>query len=1197
MYRCAVCTIVVVFGFVAVQSREDSRDVHAHPTLFVRPSKGLLRVRLKKTGSPSLRRLRRRGDGFLPLPAAESLLDISRNRLSEGFNSAEARRLSPLVHTLDVGAVCEGLSVDRAVGLGEEEAARRLELCGANELPKGRGKSVWELFAEQFDDLLVKVLLAAAVVSFSLAVQAQMASSPDGGPLSFSLTEFSEPLVILLILIANAAVGVTQQLDAAKALQALQDIQPRRAVVLREGEWRECGASELVPGDVVEVRVGDKVPADLRVLQLETTALRSEEAALTGESVPTAKGESAVGMAGNCSEIPLSSRRCMLFSSCTIAHGRAVGVVTGTGSDTEIGRVQSAVEAAAEETGETPLQKELDGFGETLTKLISGICLFVWALNFRNFLNPVYGGVVGGAVHYFKSAVALAVAAIPEGLPAVISSALALGTRRLASRNAIVRRLSSVETLGSTTVICSDKTGTLTRNEMVCSELILPAAKEGSAGLLDLSRFRVSGLGYSPEGSIERIYADEAEGNLGPEKEGKEAEMGVKAATSVTPSDALDEQRRLFCLVAETCNDAVLVQSAESEEGRWTRRGDPTEAALLALSAKLRGGVKAANANGGWGGGSTGGEGGEKKEEGDLAAVGSAPSERGRRLATLEFSRERKSMSVLSPFGMGEGNSLLVKGAPESILDRAAGVVLPSGEVEYLDDASREEVLMKEVEGLASRGLRTLALAVRRDCGELSTYDGSTSHSGHASLQDPEGFAHLERNLLLLGIVGIEDPPREEVKGAIEECRAAGIRVMIITGDSGRTASAIGRRVGLGADGRELVEMSGSEFVKMSSERQREVLRGLNGADFIFCRAEPSHKQAIVRALRDNGEVCAMTGDGVNDAPALRLADIGVAMGEGGTAVAKEAADMVLADDRFETIVSAVKEGRVIFANMKSFIRYLVSSNIGEVAAILGVALLGLPEVLLPVQLLWVNLVTDGPPALALSFNPPEEGVMSRKPRRSEDGLVGGFLLFRFFVVGAFVGLATVSSFIGAFGDSPWGIWGSSLDGAGGSGIGLEELRQWSACGGGGGEGVAQLGGSGADRSLSEGLCTSIENSQEHAHAVAFSVLVVCQMLNALNALSERGSLLSTGLFANPALIFAIAISMAFHCAVLYVPFLSEAFGVVPLGLHDWAGVLAWSLPVIVIDEALKAFARNDETPPWVSEADKAPPSGRETQM
>ncbi|BBH06064.1 ER-type Ca2+-ATPase 1 [Prunus dulcis] len=701
--------------------------------------------------------------------------------------------------------------------------------------------------------------------------------------------------------------------------------------------------------------------------------------------------------------------------------------------------------------------------------------------------------------------IALAVAAIPEGLPAVITTCLALGTRKMAQKNALVRKLPSVETLGCTTVICSDKTGTLTTNQMAVAKLVALGPKPTI-----LRKFKVDGTTYNPlDGKIHDW-----------------------------PTGRMDANLQMIAKIAAVCNDAGVTH-AEQKYVLVEKMGLP-EGSL-----------------------------GAESSESELLRCCQKWNEFESRVATLEFDRDRKSMGVIVN-SRSQKKSLLVKGAVENVLERSTKVQLLDGTVVPLDENSKNNIV-KALNEMSTSALRCLGFAYKDELTDFETYDGDEDHPAHRLLLDPSTYSSIESNLVFVGLVGLwVRSPREEVFDAIEDCRAAGIRVMVITGDNKNTAEAICREIGVFDDDEDINPRSitGREFMCLPDRKA--YLRQSGG--LLFSRAEPKHKQEIVRLLKEDGEVVAMTGDGVNDAPALKLADIGIAMGISGTEVAKEASDMVLADDNFSTIVAAVGEGRSIYNNMKAFIRYMISSNIGEVASIFLTAALGIPEGLIPVQLLWVNLVTDGPPATALGFNPPDKDIMKKPPRRSDDSLISAWILFRYLVIGMYVGVATVGVFI---------IWythgsflGIDLSGDGHSLVTYSQLANWGQCSSWTNFTASPFTAGTQVISFENDPCDYFHGGKVKAMTLSLSVLVAIEMFNSLNALSEDGSLLSMPPWVNPWLLVAMSVSFGLHFLILYVPFLAQVFGIVPLSLNEWLLVLAVALPVIVLDEILKLVGR-----------------------
>uniref|UniRef100_A0A8C8JYW1 Calcium-transporting ATPase n=1 Tax=Oncorhynchus tshawytscha TaxID=74940 RepID=A0A8C8JYW1_ONCTS len=928
-------------------------------------------------------------------------------------------------HTKTVEEVYSHFNVNESTGLGVDQVKRQREKWGPN------GKSLWELVVEQFEDLLVRILLLAACISFVLAWFEEGEET---------ITAFVEPFVILLILIANAIVGVWQERNAENAIEALKEYEPEMGKVYRQDRKsvQRIKSRDLVPGDIVEVAVGDKVPADIRLTSIKSTTLRVDQSILTGESVSVIKHTDPVPDPRAVNQ----DKKNMLFCGTNIAAGKAVGVVVATGVNTEIGKIRD--EMAATEQERTPLQQKLDEFGEQLSKVISLICIAVWLINIGHFNDPVHGGSwIRGAVYYFKIAVALAVAAIPEGLPAVITTCLALGTRRMAKKNAIVRSLPSVETLGCTSVICSDKTGTLTTNQIF------------SPCVCSLKEFTITGSTYAPEG---QVYHD-----------GKP----VKSSQY----DGLVEMASICAL----CNDSSL--DYNETKGVYEKVGEATETALTCLVEKMN--VFDTNVKGL-----------SKIERAN--ACNSVIKQLMKKEFTLEFSRDRKSMSVYCTPNKARSSigKMFVKGAPEGVIDRCTHIRV-GGKKVPLTPGIKDKVLSVIREyGSGRDTLRCLALA---------TKDNPVAKEDMV-LEDSNRFIEYETDLTFVGCVGMLDPPRAEVAASIKLCRLAGIRVIMITGDNKGTAVAICRRIGIFSDHDDVSSMAftGREFDDLSPAAQRDAVVNAR----CFARVEPSHKSKIVEFLQSMDEITAMTGDGVNDAPALKKAEIGIAMGSG-TAVAKSASEMVLADDNFSTIVAAVEEGRAIYNNMKQFIRYLISSNVGEVVCIFLTAALGFPEALIPVQLLWVNLVTDGLPATALGFNPPDLDIMNKVPRNAREPLISGWLFFRYLAIGCYVGAATV-------GAAAWWF----VAAADGPRITFYQLSHFLQCG--------------PENPEFEGLeCELFESP--YPMTMALSVLVTIEMCNALNSVSENQSLLRMPPWENMWLLGAICLSMSLHFLILYV--------------------------------------------------------------
>ncbi|KAA8537867.1 hypothetical protein F0562_027553 [Nyssa sinensis] len=973
-------------------------------------------------------------------------------------------------HARSVTEVLEFFGVELTKGLTEFQVAEHARIYGRNVLPQEGSTPFWKLVLKQFDDLLVKILIAAAIVSFLLA----LVNGETG------LTAFLEPSVILMILAANAAVGVITETNAEKALEELRAYQADIATVLRNGCFSILPAPDLVPGDIVEVSVGCKIPADLRMIEMLSDQLRVDQAILTGESCSVEK-ELDSTLATNA---VYQDKTNILFSATVVVAGRARAVVVGVGSNTAMGSIRDSMLRTEDEA--TPLKKKLDEFGTFLAKVIAGICVLVWIVNIGHFRDPAHGGFFRGAIHYFKIAVALAVAAIPEGLPAVVTTCLALGTKRMARLNAIVRSLPSVETLGCTTVICSDKTGTLTTNMMSVSKIcVLHSVNHSPIS----AEYSISGTTYAPEGFI---------------SDGTGMQLEFPA--------------QLPCLLhiamcSALCNESVIQYNPD--KGNYEKIGESTEVALRVLAEKV-----------------------------GLPGFDSMPSalnmlskhERAsycnhywenqfKKVSLLEFSRDRKMMSVLCSRKQME--IMFSKGAPESIISRCTNVLCnDDGSTVPLTANIRAELESRFHSFAGKETLRCLALALKR------------MPVGQQSLSFDD-----EKDLTFIGLVGMLDPPREEVNNAILSCMTAGIRVIVVTGDNKVTAESLCRKIGAFDHLADFVGHSytASEFEELPALQQTMALQRMT----LFTRVEPSHKRMLVEALQHQNEVVAMTGDGVNDAPALKKANIGIAMGSG-TAVAKSASDMVLADDNFATIVAAVAEGRAIYNNTKQFIRYMISSNIGEVVCIFVAAVLGIPDTLAPVQLLWVNLVTDGLPATAIGFNKQDSDVMKVKPRKVGEAVVTGWLFFRYLVIGAYVGLATVVGFIW------WFVYSES-----GPKLPYSELMNFDTC------------------STRETTFPCSIFNDRHPSTVSMTVLVVVEMFNALNNLSENQSLLVIPPWSNLWLVGSIILTMLLHILILYVQPLSILFSVTPLSWADWKVIFYLSFPVIIIDEILKFFSRN----------------------
>ena len=922
-------------------------------------------------------------------------------------------------YRLRVDEVLAALGVDARRGLSEAEARARLQRHGPNELTAEPPVPAWRKFLAQFRDLLVILLLVATAISAALWLIERDSALPY------------EALAILAIVLLNAVMGYVQAARAESAVAALRRMAAARATVLRDGERRSVPAAEIVPGDILLVEAGDTVPADARLIH--STGLQTAEAALTGESLPVSKDTAPAP-----EEAGIGDRHNMIFSGTTATYGRGKAVVTATGMRTEMGRIAGMLKATRDET--TPLQAELDRVGRVLgiavvaiaAAMIATILLVQDVSGFPAFFDVLILGV------------ALAVAAVPEGLPAIVTAVLSIGVQRMANRNAVVRRLVAVETLGSATVIASDKTGTLTRNEMTVRSLVTASG-----------RVNLEGTGYAPEGEARRAGAEAIGGPL-------RAEM----------------ERALA--VADRANNAVL----REQDGRWTVQGDPTEGALIVAARKV--------------GLDTG------RLEARFDRVGEVP-----------FSSERKLMSTIhTDARKQEQLFVFTKGAPDVLLPRCSREQVGE-KTDLLSEARRAEIL-RSCEELAGEALRTLGVAYRQLPGDTIEAAGMDER--------------VEQDLVFAGVIGMIDPPRREAREAVMRAKAAGIRPVMITGDHPTTAAVIAGELGISTDGR---AVTGAEIDGMPQDALVRAAR----ETAVYARVNPEHKLRIVKALQSEGEVVAMTGDGVNDAPALKAADIGVAMGITGTDVSREAADMVLADDNFASIVAAVEEGRAIFSNIRKFLRYLLSSNIGEVMTMFfGVLLAGVigptPEgdtVVLPLlatQILWINMVTDGAPALALGVDPADADVMTRPPRAPAEGVITGRMWLGIFFVGVVMAAGTLLV----------------LD-------------------------------AGAPGGLIEGSGTL-----RYAQTMAFTTLTLFQIFNVLNARSDDRSAFS-GLFRNRWLWGAIGLSLALQVAVVHVPFLQQAFSTVSLSAGDWLRCAAVASSVLWLRELGKVATRAMRNP------------------
>jgi len=866
-------------------------------------------------------------------------------------------------------------------GLTTTEAQDRLQRFGRNELAKAPPTSRFVTFVGQFRSAVVVLLIAAAVVSGALG-------------------EWIDTLAILAIVLLNGVLGFLQEDKARRALDALEKLASPLAHVVRDGVLENVPARHVVPGDRIRIEAGDLIPADARLI--DAARLTVQEASLTGESTPLDKD----ALVDLPEKTPLAERYNMLYLGTTAAAGKADALVVATGMQTELGRIAGMLER--EEHEPTPLERRLNELG----KVLMVVCLATVAIIFA--LQVARGGEW---LEVFLLSVSLAVAAVPEGLPAVVTLALALGLERMVRRNALVRKLPSVETLGSVTAICSDKTGTLTRNEMTVREIVTGVA-----------RYQVTGVGFAPEGDFLR-GRDGADSN------------SIQVA---------DEPGLVAVLVTGARCTTAQLRPPDAENSQWTVVGDPTEGALLVAARKA-------------------------KIDHALAAE--------QVVHEIPFDSDRKAMSIV--VAEPGRRRMMTKGAPEVILGMATAELV-DGQPRSLDDA-RRRALLDVAQEMAGRALRVLALAQR---------DFAADHQG----------TYEERDLVLVGMLGMIDPPRDEARGAVELCRTAGIRPIMITGDHPATAAAIGKELGIG--GEQVV--TGAELDAMNEEQLITTAQMCS----VYARVTAEHKQRIVRALRAKGAVVAMTGDGVNDAPAVAAADIGIAMGITGTDVTKAAADMVLTDDNFASIVGAVEEGRAIFDNIQRVVLFLLSCNAGEVMLMFFAALAGWPTPLLPIQLLWINLITDGLPALTLGMERPDRNIMSRPPRPPREPVVSRARGGKILAYGALFALSM--------------------------GLGFGWLR-WQE-----------------------------NTSLEEARTVAFCVACFGQMLFAFGCRSDSLTFPQIGLFTNRPMLLAIALSAGLQLTTILIAPLRSIFGTVPLSLEHWLLVVALSIVPVTALEVIK---------------------------
>lgn len=883
-------------------------------------------------------------------------------------------------HRLSIEETAEEFDVTVDHGIKTETIEARKATYGLNELEKKKETTIFQMFIEQFKDYMILILIIASIVSIFIG-------------------EITDAIVILAIVVLNACVGVYQEYRAGKALEALQKMSAPNAKVLRDGEIVSIPSVDILPGDIVLLETGDYVPADVRII--ESVNLQIDEAALTGESVPVDKLTQTIDE----DQIGIGDQKNVGFMSTLVTYGRGKGLVVSTGMESVIGKIAEMIQVEDERA--TPLQRKLN----QLSKLLGNICLIVCALVF--ILGLIRGEDI---LEMFMTAVSLAVAAIPEGLPAVVTIVLALGMQRMVKHNAIMKKLHAVETLGSTTVICSDKTGTLTQNQMTIVEMVVSDAT-----------ITVTGEGYDPHGEIQL--------------NGEEAVIDNEPAL-----------KRLI-EIQGLCNDSRL----EEKDSNWTIVGDPTEGAMRVLAEKANYGYAFLN---------------ETKP----------------RLQEIPFDSTRKLMTTFHADDDGKYVAY-TKGAPDVLIGQSAYILRRNGDIEELTDLDRDAIL-SENKKLAKKALRVLGMAYKK-------VEAIPEHPS------PEG---IEKDLIFTGLVGMIDPARPEVIDAVALCKEAGIQTIMITGDYRETAAAIAKNIGI-IDSDDQV-MNGMEIDSLSDEQLQEIIKHT----FVFARVSPEHKVRIVQAVKNNEGVVAMTGDGVNDAPALKRADIGIAMGITGTDVTKETADMILTDDNFASIVSAVEEGRVIYSNIRKFVFFLLSCNVGEILCIFIAMLLNWPIPLLPIHLLWINLVTDAFPALALGAEKKEPGLMQEKPRSSDEPIINKGMSINI----AVQSIAMTVAVLGAF-YLGWNTYG------------IDAGRTY-----------------------------------------AFVTLITCELLRAYSARSENVTLFKIGIFSNKFMNLATVVSFSMMIVVMVVPGLRDIFSLTQLHFTDWDVVIIIALLPVLFGELTK---------------------------
>ena len=968
------------------------------------------------------------------------------NDQSTGVQSQEG-----LLHDVDpslteANEVAKALDVDTNTGLSSAEAQRRLEKFGPNQLASAPPVPKWKKFLAQFQDPLVYLLLAATVISL-IAWFIERSHGTAGEVLPF------DAIVIILILIVNAVLGYIQEARAEQAVEALAQMTAPQTSVLRDGKIVHINTADVVPGDIVVLGEGDTVSADGRLFA--AASLRIAEASLTGESVPVGKKPDTLDSAK-----ALGDRTNMIFNGTSVTQGTGRAIVTGTGMNTQVGKIADMLSQTDDE--DTPLQKEMTHVSKILG---IAVCIIAAVVLVALFITQGFHKMPDDLIDSLLLAVSLAVAAVPEGLATILTVVLALGVQRMAKHNAIVKKLSSVETLGSASVICSDKTGTLTRNEMTVERIVTPSGE-----------VQLTGTGYEPKGKM-----------LG---------MGGDAIEESAPVNA--EALRTIA-VGAFANDGDLRQN---DAGQWEIVGDPTEVSLVVASRKI-------------------------KAERALGKLD--------RVAEVPFTSERKRMAVIGKDSSDNGNlSVYAKGAPDVLLGYCTRIAVGDA-VRPMTEGDRQEILAT-VERLSGEAYRTLGEAYR-PLGTTSLADipGIKTNAAGQVTDISEQSDVIERDLIWAGMVGIIDPPRTEVRDSVAEAHRAGIRTGMITGDHPLTADRIASDLGIIEKGGKA--LTGDQLDAMPDEA---AFDKATSEVSVYARVAPEHKLKIVESLQRQGNIAAMTGDGVNDAPAVKSADIGVAMGITGTEVTKESAKMILADDNFSTIVAAVREGRVIFDNIRKFLRYLLSSNVREVFTVFGGVMLagvlritqpgttGVAVPLLATQLLWINLLTDAAPALAMGVDPQTDDVMARSPRKLTDRVIDRDMWIDIAFIGIIMAAVTL--------------------------IGMDMHLE---------------GGLFTDRSIGG----THEFQMIEARTMGFTILVFAQLFNAIASRSARQSAF-VGLFSNKWLWGAIGLSVVLQLVVIYVPFLNSAFGTTPLGPWAWVECICLAAVVLIASEIYKAIMR-----------------------